>query len=243
MSDLKAAFSNICSFFMWKHDCALTIVSSASCPQTAFITHPPVMRTVYFFISSLSSLRLAHHPCFSCHNRGRRRQAAIKSTFALSFIYRSLPFALLPSKASSSSLCVALVITSCLKQTDGIRESDGQFSQRMFCLCMRTELLSACALSMHTLLPSSSFTLHPASPSLSVSLHLYMVGVCLCECVRRIRWGITWQNVLVHDGSRTVSSHAVALAILDARCHSGPLWGLRRDGCCPLRFYPSMPLT
>lgn len=94
-------------------------------------------------------------PSFSCQRGGRSRQALIISMFSLFFIYRSLSSALFLSKVSSSSLCVlphgfplqqcvALVITSCLKQTDGIRESDGQFSQCLFSPCICTQLLFAC---------------------------------------------------------------------------------------------------
>lgn len=158
------------------------------------------MYTVFFIISSLSSLQLIHH-AFPLLSERREMQTSGDQIDVFSlFIYRCLSFAFFFSKSSPSSLCVlphgfplqqrvALVITSCLKQTDGIRESDGQFSQCLFSLRMCTQLLFACVFCMHTtLLLSISFRLppHSPSPSLPVSLHLCTADVCLSECVCKI---------------------------------------------------------
>lgn len=78
--------------------------------------------------------------------------------------------------------CVALVITSCLKQTDGIRESDGQFS-RCFPPCLCTQLLfCGCFFFAIASLPHAiSHKTHP--PPHQLSLDLCMTGVCVCVCV------------------------------------------------------------
>lgn len=125
--------------------------------------------------------------------------------WSLSFVYRFLSLCAPPRQASPSSLCVlphgfppqqcvALVITSCLKQTDGIRESDGQFSQ---CMC---RLLRFCACVPHAcmflfLFPAT--TPQPLHPTLQV---FCMAGVCTSVCVHARTWGITWHFVLVQVG-------------------------------------------
>lgn len=76
--------------------------------------------------------------------------------------------------------CVALVITSCLKQTDGIRESDGQFSQcictlLLFCVCvLYAGFLTSCHL-LHSAQP-----LTPSYPPYFLPASLSSVDVCLC---------------------------------------------------------------
>lgn len=117
------------------------------------------------------------------------KQVLIVSMFSLFFIYHSLSFALFLSEVSPSSLCVlphgfplrqyvALVITSCLKQTDGIRESDGQFSQRM---CTQLPFFFFCVFSVCTLL---LFSLPPPSLSHALPASLRSADVCCARvCV------------------------------------------------------------
>lgn len=184
---------------IWKHGCTY-IVSSASCGavHTQLLSHI-LLQCIQYFLSSAYSSHFSSFiiPSFSCQRGGRYRQVVIKSMFSL-FYHLSLSFfVLVLSKSSLSSLCVlphgfslqqcvALVITSCLKQTDGVRESDGQFSQCLFSLCMCTQLLFACVFCMHTtLLLSVSFRLPPHSP-LSLSfcefavVHSWCVFVWVC---------------------------------------------------------------
>lgn len=77
--------------------------------------------------------------------------------------------------------CVALVITSCLKQTDGIRESDGQFSQSLLSPYLCTLLLfCACVICMHAsflLFVSSFFMSLLLSPTSCEFVHNW----CVCE--------------------------------------------------------------
>lgn len=135
--------------------------------------------------------------------------------------------ALLLYKAFPSSLCVlphglplqqcvALVIPSCLKQTDGIRESDGQFSQ---CMC-RLVRFGVCVFRMHTCF-SFLFPATTLSPSAQV---FCMAGVvCVCVCVSVRTRAHAFGNYLTHRVSKSGAAlfPGPALAILDARCQSG----------------------
>lgn len=147
--------------------------------------HHTILYTQYLVFPS------AHFPLFnsltipssSCKSGGRSRQALIVLNVSHFLIYRSIFVALFLCVPSPSSLCVlphgfplhqcvALVITSCLIQTDGIRESDGQFSQCLFTPFMCTRLLYLCVRSECTLLnfsPSLSEFL-PSLPRLTLSL-------------------------------------------------------------------------
>lgn len=194
----------------WLIDSA--ICSRSSCPRVGFLTEclsvklcpvhfllkqSPVTFTVHLFIiSSLSSLQLAHHPILLLSER-REAQASADRIDVVSLLHLSPSFSLRYSspKPPPSSLCVlphgfplqqcvALVITSCLKQTDGIRESDGQFSQCLFSPCMCTQLFPCVCVLYARFFSFRHLLLTPPPPSLPVSLPLCTADVCLCECVQ-----------------------------------------------------------
>lgn len=183
----------------------------------------------FSIISSLSCLQLVRHIFLLLSERREKPTGTCWSYQCFPFIYHPLSFALFLSKASQSSLCVlfplqqcvALVITSCLKQTDGITESDGQFSQCLFSPCMCTQppfCVCVCFVGILLYLPPPLLP-HPCSHAHSQWAWL----MCVVWVCAQGTWGITWQDVLAEDGSGTVSSPALVLAIWDARCHSGPL--------------------
>ena len=139
--------------------------------------------------------------------RGRSGQALIISMLSLFFIYHPLSFFSKPLHPLCLSLCVlphgfplqqcvALVITSCLKQTDGIRESDGQFSQCLFSprTCTHVPFFFFFFFFCVSVL-YASFTLLSQSPFLTPPPHRLslcefafahgQVCVCVCVCSRR----------------------------------------------------------
>ena len=117
--------------------------------------------------------------------------------------------------------------------------------------CARNFFICVCVLNARFLTSLhlfQSFSPHvPALLSLSVSLPMCTLHLCLCECVfvKADVGNYLTECVSLGWRSGTVSSPPVVLAILDARCHSGPLQVPRRDHCRPLLFCfsPCMPLT
>lgn len=145
----------------------------------------------FSIISSLSCLQLVRHIFLLLSERREKPTGTCWSYQCFPFIYHPLSFALFLSKASQSSLCVlfplqqcvALVITSCLKQTDGITESDGQFSQCLFspCMCTQPPFVCVCVLWVFF------FTCHHLFFLTPVHMHIPSEhGWCvLCECVHK----------------------------------------------------------
>lgn len=146
----------------------------------------------FSIISSLSCLQLVRHIFLLLSERREKPTGTCWSYQCFPFIYHPLSFALFLSKASQSSLCVlfplqqcvALVITSCLKQTDGITESDGQFSQCLFSPCMCTQPPFVCVFCGYSSLLATTSS---SSPLFTCTFPVSMADVCCVSvCTRDV---------------------------------------------------------